>query len=57
MFLVVHLTFTQNKHVKFTSVFAGWSNKLLSDGAHLIESDLMGHKDGCMTLVPKSVKS
>lgn len=33
------------------------SNKPLSDGAHLVETDLMGQKDGCLTLVPKSVKS
>lgn len=42
---------------KIHKFFAGWCNKLLSDGAHLVESDLMGQEDGFLTLVPKSVKS
>lgn len=55
-FLAVHLTFTQSKcevHIVLTQC----SNKLLSDSAHLIKTDLMGHEDSFLTLVPKSVKS
>lgn len=40
-----------------TQFFEVQANTLLSGSAHLAETDLMGQKDGFLTLVPKSIKS